>query len=181
MLLFFGDPESRGVKEDALQCVRMAVAMQRRMADLQGLWQEKGTTGPSGCASASTRHLHVGNFGSAERMDYTIIGAEVNLASRLEHVADPRRGDDVVRDLRAGEGRVRGRGAPGDQGQGDRARDSLLRAEGHPQGGDATRRFVVKEAPGLRLSVNLDQINGDNRETALAHLAEVMEKIRGHR
>src|SRR5204863_5576638 len=32
MLMFFGDPQTRGVREDALQCVRMAVAMQRRMA-----------------------------------------------------------------------------------------------------------------------------------------------------
>src|SRR6185369_16440873 len=40
MLCFFGDPQTRGVREDALQCVRMAVAMQRRMADLQALWRE---------------------------------------------------------------------------------------------------------------------------------------------
>jgi hypothetical protein len=37
----------------------------------------------------------------------------------------------------------------------------------------------VKEAPGLRLTVDLDQINGANREQALAHLEEVLEKVRG--
>jgi len=34
MLLFFGDPETKGVKEDAKACVMMAIAMQRRMREL---------------------------------------------------------------------------------------------------------------------------------------------------
>ena len=34
IVMFFGDPESRGVKEDALACVKMAIAMQRRMTEL---------------------------------------------------------------------------------------------------------------------------------------------------
>ena len=34
IMMFFGDPESRGVKEDALACVRAALAMQRRMREL---------------------------------------------------------------------------------------------------------------------------------------------------
>ena len=32
IVMFFGDPETRGVKEDALACVKMALAMQRRIA-----------------------------------------------------------------------------------------------------------------------------------------------------
>jgi len=32
ILVFFGDPETKGVKEDALACVDMAIAMQRRVA-----------------------------------------------------------------------------------------------------------------------------------------------------
>ena len=35
IMVFFGDPETEGVKEDALACVRMAIAMQRRMRELQ--------------------------------------------------------------------------------------------------------------------------------------------------
>src|SRR4029453_15150318 len=31
IVMFFGDPDSRGVKEDALACVTMALAMQKRM------------------------------------------------------------------------------------------------------------------------------------------------------
>ncbi len=35
----------------------------------------------------NTGYCNVGNFGSADRMDYTIIGAEANLAARLQQVA----------------------------------------------------------------------------------------------
>ena len=90
MLMFFGDPETRGVKEDALACVRMAIAMQRRMRDLQNEWRDKGYQNPFEVrVGINTGYCNVGNFGSEARMDYTIIGAEVNLAARLEQNAKP--------------------------------------------------------------------------------------------
>ncbi len=46
MMMFFGDPESRGVEEDAKACVRMAIAMQRRMVDLQAYWRDRGHEHP---------------------------------------------------------------------------------------------------------------------------------------
>ena len=90
MVIFFGDPHSLGVREDALQCVKMAIAMQRAMTDLQALWRD---TGPSKTfrirIGINTGFCDVGNFGSDLRMDYTIIGPEVNLAARLEQAAEP--------------------------------------------------------------------------------------------
>jgi adenylate cyclase len=90
IVMFFGDPESRGVKEDALACVTMALAMQKRMSELALVWRDSGMETPLRCrVGIHTDYCTVGNFGSEDRMDYTIIGAAVNLASRLEHEAQP--------------------------------------------------------------------------------------------
>ena len=90
MLMFFGDPETRGAEEDARACVRMAVAMQRQMVELQQEWRASGFEQPFEMRiGINTGYCNVGNFGSDDRMDYTIIGAEVNLAARIEAAADP--------------------------------------------------------------------------------------------
>jgi class 3 adenylate cyclase len=89
ILAFFGDPESRGVKEDATACVEMAIAMQRRMRELKSQWLDLGSEKPFQLRiGINTGYCTVGNFGSEDRMDYTIIGNEVNLASRIESSAD---------------------------------------------------------------------------------------------
>jgi adenylate cyclase len=85
MMIFFGDPESKGAKEDAIACVRMASAMLRRMRELRLEWQELGAERPFKLRiGINTGYCTVGNFGSAERMDYTIIGNMVNLTARLQ-------------------------------------------------------------------------------------------------
>ena len=90
IVIFFGDPSTKGVQEDALTCVNMAIEMQRHMMDLRAKWTEMGYARPFQMRiGINTGYCNVGNFGSEERMDYTIIGGEVNLAARLEGVADP--------------------------------------------------------------------------------------------
>lgn len=89
IVAFFGDPETRGVKEDARTCVEMAIAMQRRMHELHSEWLDLGLERPFQIRiGINTGFCTVGNFGSADRMDYTIIGNEVNLAARLESQAE---------------------------------------------------------------------------------------------
>lgn len=89
IMIFFGDPETKGVKEDALACVQMAIAMRNRMNELQKIWRASGIEKPLRCRMGiHTDYCTVGNFGSETRMDYTIIGGGVNLASRLESAAD---------------------------------------------------------------------------------------------
>lgn len=90
ILIFFGDPETRGIPEDAKACLRMAVAMQSRLAELNTKWRKSGVQNPFRVRMGiNTGFCNVGNFGSADRMDYTIIGAEANVAARLQTVAKP--------------------------------------------------------------------------------------------
>ncbi|WP_432472849.1 cache domain-containing protein [Amphritea sp. HPY] len=90
MLIFFGDPESKGVQQDAISCVKMAIEMQQKMAELQARWLQTGYKNPFHMrVGINSGYCNVGNFGSNERMDYTIIGEEVNLAARLQSAADP--------------------------------------------------------------------------------------------
>jgi class 3 adenylate cyclase len=90
MLLFFGDPETKGTAEDARACLAMAVAMQKRLAELNVEWRRRGIERPfQARMGINTGFCNVGNFGSADRMDYTIIGAEANLAARLQSIAEP--------------------------------------------------------------------------------------------
>ena len=49
IVIFFGDPETRGVKEDALACVEMAIAMRKRMLELQHVWRASGIEKPLQC------------------------------------------------------------------------------------------------------------------------------------
>jgi adenylate cyclase len=88
IMIFFGDPESRGAKKDALACASMALAMRAKMKYLRENWLEQGIANPLHVRMGiNTGYCTVGNIGSDDRMDYTIIGGEVNLASRLESLA----------------------------------------------------------------------------------------------
>ena len=88
--MFFGDPTTLGVKQDALACVQMAIAMQQRVGELAQEWRGIGIGTPLRCRiGIHTGYCTVGNFGSEDRMDYTMVGGTVNLASRLEHEAPP--------------------------------------------------------------------------------------------
>ncbi|HVY98492.1 MAG TPA: adenylate/guanylate cyclase domain-containing protein [Dongiaceae bacterium] len=90
MLVFFGDPETKGVAEDARACLLMAVDMQRRLHELNARWRQRGVELPFRARMGiNTGYCNVGNFGSVDRMDYTIIGAEANLAARLQSIAEP--------------------------------------------------------------------------------------------
>ncbi|WP_201609527.1 adenylate/guanylate cyclase domain-containing protein [Psychrobacter immobilis] len=87
MACFFGEPNSRGPRQDALDCVAMAIDMRREMRTLRQKWRLLGFEGLYIRIGITTGYCHVGNFGSNNRLSYTLIGKEANLASRLEAVA----------------------------------------------------------------------------------------------
>jgi adenylate cyclase len=66
------------------------VAIQQRAAELDSQWQADGLERPFRVRMGiNTGFCTVGNFGSQDRMDYTIIGGAVNLAARLQSAAEP--------------------------------------------------------------------------------------------
>lgn len=90
IMVFFGDPATKGLKQDALACVSMAIEMKRCMKDLQQKWLSEGINMPLEVRMGiNTGYCTVGNFGTQQRLDYTAVGTEVNLASRLESVSPP--------------------------------------------------------------------------------------------
>ena len=90
MMVFFGDPDSKGEQQDAWNCVAMAMEMQEELARLKSAWRRRGFVDPFQTRMGiNTGYCNVGNFGSDQRLTYTIIGAEVNVAARIEAEADP--------------------------------------------------------------------------------------------
>ncbi len=88
IMVFFGDPDFTDDADHAIRCVQMALTMRDKMTELQEDWFRLGYSDPLHIRMGiSTGYVSVGNFGSDERMDYTIIGSPVNLASRLETAA----------------------------------------------------------------------------------------------
>lgn len=79
VMVFFGDPDTEGVETDALKCVDMCKEMIK----------EAKSIGIEIRVGINTGMCTVGNFGSEDRMDYSIIGKEVNVASRLESNSSP--------------------------------------------------------------------------------------------
>ncbi len=86
----FGAPDSNGERDDALACVRMAVEMQERMKTLREKWWNQGIQLPFEIrCGIHTGMANVGNYGSEGFMEYSAIGLNTNLASRLEQVCKP--------------------------------------------------------------------------------------------
>jgi adenylate cyclase len=82
VMAFWGAPvENPGHATAACRC---ALACQRRLAELRTRWKEQGKPLLFARIGINTGPVVVGNFGSATRLNYTVIGDAVNVASRLE-------------------------------------------------------------------------------------------------
>ena len=81
----FGAPDSKGERGDALACLHMALEMQMRMKILREKWWNQGIQFPFEIrCGIHTGMANVGNYGSEGFMEYSAIGLNTNLASRLE-------------------------------------------------------------------------------------------------
>lgn len=83
LMAFFGAPGVRHLNDHALIAVRTAVEIQEKMRELHTQWGHENRPILNIGIGINTGDMVVGNMGSAERMDYTVIGDNVNLAARL--------------------------------------------------------------------------------------------------
>jgi adenylate cyclase len=84
IMAFWGAPLDDGAHAE--KCCRAALEMQARLAELRTMWAEEGRPLLTARMGINTGQMVVGNMGAEARMDYTIMGDEVNLAARLEGV-----------------------------------------------------------------------------------------------
>ena len=89
IMVFFGDPNTRGRQRDAIACVCMAIAMRESMRRLKTRWENDGIKNPPSIRMGiNSGECRVGNFGTESILDYTVLGNTVNLANHLESTAD---------------------------------------------------------------------------------------------
>jgi adenylate cyclase len=84
IMAVWGNVRSLGVTQDAKNCARAGLGMRRELQQLNEKWREEGRMGLGMGVGINQGEVIVGNIGSQERMDPTVIGDSVNLASRLE-------------------------------------------------------------------------------------------------
>ncbi len=82
IMAVFGAPIQR--PDDALRAVRTALEMRERLAALNKRWLQQGKKPFEIGIGLNSGEAIAGNIGDMRRMEYTIIGNNVNLASRLE-------------------------------------------------------------------------------------------------
>jgi adenylate cyclase len=95
VLAFFGDPVDQ--EDHPARAMACAVAMQKRAAALRDRFESDGKPAIHVGIAVHTGPVVVGNNGSADNFDYTVIGDAVNLASRLQALATA---DDVITTIR---------------------------------------------------------------------------------
>ena len=179
VMIFFGDPATQGARKDAVNAVSMAIAMRKHMKVLRQQWRAQGITRPLEIRMGlNTGYCTVGNFGADTRMDYTIIGREVNLASRLESAAES--GEilishetyslikDVIMCRDKGQIAVKGFSRP----------VQIYQVVDHRRDLGARSSYVEHEVPGFSMYLDTNGIQNYDKEKVIQALNQAAEKLR---
>jgi len=179
VMIFFGDPTTQGAKKDAVAAVSMAIAMRKHMKVLRQQWRAQGITKPLEIRMGlNTGYCTVGNFGADTRMDYTIIGRDVNLASRLESAAES--GEilishetyslvkDVIMCRDKGQITVKGFTRP----------VQIYQVVDFRRDLGATSSYVEHELPGFSMYLDTNGIQNFDKERVIQALSLAAEKLR---
>ena len=180
IVIFFGDPDTLGVKQDALACVKMAITMRDKMDELQHAWHASGIEKPlQSRMGINTGYCTVGNFGSSDRLDYTIIGGDVNLASRLETIAAPGEilisyetfvhVEDEIRCKLRDEVQIRGIAYP----------VAIYNVIDSHENLRDKRHLLHDDLPHLKLDVELHAMSAEQADQAANVLREALDKVTG--
>jgi len=178
ILVFFGDPETKGATEDAKACLRMAMEMRRKLAELKVKWRQEGTEEPFVVRMGiNTGFCNVGNFGSNDRMDYTIIGAEANLAARLQSIAEAGKIVISYETYALVEDMVAAHALPPITMKGISREVIPYAVEGVVTGTDRQTRILSEHIAGLDLDLDLEQVRGEEAERARAALRLALQAL----
>jgi class 3 adenylate cyclase len=89
IMVIFGAPSSLPAKEQALAAVRCAHKMQAKLRELNRVWELSEGQHFEMRIGIHQGQAVVGTFGGSKRSDYTVVGTTVNIAARVENIADP--------------------------------------------------------------------------------------------
>ncbi len=178
ILVFFGDPDTRGEEEDACACVCMALEMQARLISLREQWAHRGLRQPFHVRMGITSgHCTVGNFGSEQHLDYTVIGRQVNLASRLESAATA---DQILISKPTWSlinERIRCTAEDPVVAKGFAEPVEVYSAVG-PRDSELDSGVIQRAVPGFSLWVDPDRVDAEERELAVRQLERAIQAIR---
>lgn len=87
LMAFFGAPLR--TKEHAKHAVQAAMMMSQKLVDINQYFDSKGFPPFEIGIGIHTGEVILGNIGSSKKLDYTVIGDNVNLASRMEGLTKP--------------------------------------------------------------------------------------------
>ena len=84
LMASWGSLQSRGAKADAIASVKAALAMQEKLGALNQSWVARGWPELRVGMAINYGDVVVGNIGSQQRMEFTLIGDAVNLSWKLQ-------------------------------------------------------------------------------------------------